>query len=345
MKLLLAEIVVDPRIQIRHGIVEDTVRRYMDAFGALPPVDVFDTADGYLLSDGFHRHEAAVRLGLDGLLVTLHTGTREDALEHAATANLTHGQPLDREERNDAIRRLLGASGWTQERISQRFGVTQATVSQLRTADRVRAVTVEPMRQPHFISADKDEDDDGLTDSHYAEISRAPKDDWQPLVEAAAEGGWDRDETREAVGIIKDPSVQEADKRALLDGHADLDEFDDDHRRHPPEPLPERCGACSYRHPSGAPCLMPSAPTGPTFGDIKRELVAEMAPHELAHRLKGLIYTIRLADRWDRRTLLDGVAAADPLEVVAGLTECADWLNDLAAALRAARPSLEVMRP
>lgn len=338
--LRLDRIMVDPSIQIRHRNDEDTIDRYVDSFASLPPIDVFRTPDGDILADGFHRYAAAERLGIDELTVTLRLGSRADAAEFAALANLTHGKPLDREERNDAIRRLTKRPDWTHERIAKHFGVSKGLITTLLAADRVRAAVVEPMQQDYLVSPGPD-DEAVLTETHYAEISRAPRGAWQALTETAAESGWDTGETRKAVTIVKDPSVSEADKQALLLGHADLREFDENHRRTPPAPLPPFCATCRIRHGDDTPCAMPPSPT---FGDVKAELVREIEPYEIARQLRHLVYEIRLAERWDRAALIKSVQGEGGRELSEGLRLCSDWLRELAEEIETSRPPLEVLR-
>ena len=67
---------VDPEAHVDPG----RVARYAGGFDELPPVVVFDTEEGLLLVDGYHRLAAARRLGRRTLTVELHRGSRTDAL-------------------------------------------------------------------------------------------------------------------------------------------------------------------------------------------------------------------------------------------------------------------------
>jgi hypothetical protein len=62
----------------------ERVGRYTQDLDAEPPVVVFDTEDGLLLTDGYHRVAAAQRRGAQTIAVEVHRGSREDALCHAA---------------------------------------------------------------------------------------------------------------------------------------------------------------------------------------------------------------------------------------------------------------------
>ena len=62
------------------------VGRYAGMLDDLPPVTVFETPEGLLLVDGYHRVAAAWRLGLETVEAQMRRGSRRDALRYAATA-------------------------------------------------------------------------------------------------------------------------------------------------------------------------------------------------------------------------------------------------------------------
>ena len=109
VRLAIKNIRRDPWVPVRlSGNDQETVQGYMEAFDHLPPVEFIKTLDGYLLADGFHRIAAAILLGHDKIEANVRKGTHDDALELAALANLRHGQPLTREDRNARS----GGSAW-----------------------------------------------------------------------------------------------------------------------------------------------------------------------------------------------------------------------------------------
>ena len=79
---LLATAPVDPEAHLDAARVE----RYVEILGDLPPVVVFETPEGLLLVDGYHRVAAARRLGLETLEADVRRGSRHDALRYAAAA-------------------------------------------------------------------------------------------------------------------------------------------------------------------------------------------------------------------------------------------------------------------
>ncbi len=101
--LTLDDLVLDPSLNLRDRLDDDTVHRYMDAWGRMPPITVFDVEGRLLVADGFHRHAAAVSLGKRTILAEVRAGTFPEALDFVAGANLFHGLPLTRAERRRAI--------------------------------------------------------------------------------------------------------------------------------------------------------------------------------------------------------------------------------------------------
>jgi hypothetical protein len=76
---LLAQAPVDPEAHLDH----ERVRRFAKQLDRLPPVVVFDTAEGLLLADGYHRVAAARRVGAEIIEADIRRGTRPDALQYA----------------------------------------------------------------------------------------------------------------------------------------------------------------------------------------------------------------------------------------------------------------------
>jgi hypothetical protein len=77
---ILANAPIDPEAHLDAARVE----RYTRMLDVLPPAVVFDTAEGLLLADGYHRLAAARRLGLETVEAEVRSGSRHDALRYAA---------------------------------------------------------------------------------------------------------------------------------------------------------------------------------------------------------------------------------------------------------------------
>jgi ParB-like chromosome segregation protein Spo0J len=207
MKLRLNQLTIDPTVDIRQKLDEETIQRYMDSFNELPPVTIFRIDGELLLADGFHRATAAQRLGISEIEAEVKRGSRDDALEFAAYANTRHGRPLSTDERRQAIRRLkLLHPDWTSEHIGQLLGCGEHPVYTVLKADEVKKQV--PMGT-------------SLSDRHLEEISHAPKEHWGDIVGAAKTRDWTSHETARAVQNIKDDSLPVEHKRALLRGETE----------------------------------------------------------------------------------------------------------------------------
>ena len=85
----------------------ERVESYAANLDALPPVVVFDTGDGLLLADGYHRVAAARRAGREAIAAGVRKGSLSDALRYAATAGAA-SRGITTEEALAAIRRHSG---------------------------------------------------------------------------------------------------------------------------------------------------------------------------------------------------------------------------------------------
>jgi DNA modification methylase len=133
LRLPLSAIVVDARVNVREGLDEATVERYAAIFDSLPPVVVFSTPQGYLLASGFHRLEAARRLGRAEVAAVVREGSRAEAEEFAILDNVSHGRPYTRAEQRRAVERMLSlhperSDNW----LAQDLGVSDHTVRSVR---------------------------------------------------------------------------------------------------------------------------------------------------------------------------------------------------------------------
>jgi ParB-like nuclease family protein len=77
---LLARVPTDPEAHLN----PERVERYARMLDTLPPVVVFDTPQGPLLADGYHRLAAARRSGLETVEAEVRVGSRQEALRYAA---------------------------------------------------------------------------------------------------------------------------------------------------------------------------------------------------------------------------------------------------------------------
>lgn len=112
----------------RQGLSEAHVRLMAESDPATwPPLLVAPEGNGqYVLIDGFHRYEAATRLGLAQVTCIVQDGA---GYPDAVAANIAHGLPLSRDDRKDAAR------WWTDREpnlsyreIGRRVGLSDKTV-------------------------------------------------------------------------------------------------------------------------------------------------------------------------------------------------------------------------
>jgi len=131
-ELEIKEIVVDKDLQFREVIDPEVVARYVDCLGALPPVEVIDVDGKMTMVDGFHRLEAFKAAGETMIVANIWPGTLQDAKKTSALANISHGLPLLRPERDKAIL-FLESIGASHSEIGHRFGIDASRVSQICT--------------------------------------------------------------------------------------------------------------------------------------------------------------------------------------------------------------------
>ena len=129
VKVKLSNLVIDEQLQLRDGLNEDAVKRYIELFHAGKTKALLVQQGTRKLLDGRHRLEAARRAGLSDLWVEEKDVADKDLLAAAYHANKAHGVPLSTSERNRLITRLYLESGWTQAQIAELVGLTQQGVA------------------------------------------------------------------------------------------------------------------------------------------------------------------------------------------------------------------------
>lgn len=121
---------------MRDSLDKDLVQLYSDNWESIEksaPITVFDTPDGLILADGFHRLAAARLLDKKNISADVRKGLAEDAYAYACIANLKHGKPLTRDERRNAISEFVKARvKWSDPRIAEEVGVSGETIRRIR---------------------------------------------------------------------------------------------------------------------------------------------------------------------------------------------------------------------
>jgi len=121
------DLVLIQELNPRARLCEETIIRYMESFPALPPVRV--QAETNVVVDGYHRVEAAVRLGLEEVLVQPERIEDDDLRLVAGVANAQHGQPLTRSERNKLAVALVRNYGKLREESARLLGISASAVT------------------------------------------------------------------------------------------------------------------------------------------------------------------------------------------------------------------------
>jgi hypothetical protein len=171
-ELDIDQIKIDREIQPREGLDDERVELFRELYldkdkesEPPPPLTVFhDAADDYWLSDGFHRYEAALAAlregGPSALAAEIHEGDRRDAFLYAVRVNGKHGKELTRQEKRNAIRRMLQDdkwSKWSVRKIARHTGTSIGLVSNVRSELESQDATVhdEQIASPRTVTVER----------------------------------------------------------------------------------------------------------------------------------------------------------------------------------------------
>ncbi len=128
----------DGGAQMRVEMKPDVVRDYADAMAAgeiLPPVVVYHDGIDYWLGDGFHRVEAARKLGRETIDAEVLDGDARQAILHGIGSNASHGLRRTQADKRRAVERLLRDeewSKWSDRQIAKVAKVDHKTVAAVR---------------------------------------------------------------------------------------------------------------------------------------------------------------------------------------------------------------------
>lgn len=137
-ELPIARISTNGGTQARAGLNSETVAEYTQAMqdGAIfPLIVVFYDGTDHWLADGFHRVEAARRIGEEKIRADVRQGDKRAAVLWAVGANATHGLRRTTEDKRRAIETLLRDAEWQQwsdRKIADVCGVSDKTVAATR---------------------------------------------------------------------------------------------------------------------------------------------------------------------------------------------------------------------
>lgn len=140
-----AKLRTDGGTQMRAQLDDSTVFEYTQAmiaangWGTFPNVVAYYDGSTYWLGDGFHRVQAyrdAFPGSSEGVPVEVRSGTRRDAILHAAGANASHGLRRTNADKQRAVETLLRDNEWSQwsnAEIARRCAVDEKTVRNMRS--------------------------------------------------------------------------------------------------------------------------------------------------------------------------------------------------------------------
>ena len=134
MLIPVNHIVTDAGTQMRVSLSAEAIKEYMEVKG-LPPITVFDTDEGFILVDGFHRLAAYKLLGKEVVECEVLKGSMSDAIAYACGANSTHGLRRTIEDKRNAVLYLLNHPEFkdlSDNKIAKIAKVSQPFVSSLR---------------------------------------------------------------------------------------------------------------------------------------------------------------------------------------------------------------------
>lgn len=137
---VIEQITVDKDLQARATMNQDAIGDYKDAIIEgidLPPMDLFTDGTTYWLVDGFHRLQAYKKIGILEVPVTIHAGTKNEAIMYAIGANKTHGlrrSNLDKKRAVEMAFSLMKAlkKNWTDVYIAEIVGVSSMFIGNYR---------------------------------------------------------------------------------------------------------------------------------------------------------------------------------------------------------------------
>jgi len=131
----IADITLDPRLQMRVEMSTDAIEDYTGNLDALPPCKVVVVTGTNYLTSGWHRYHAFKKGGRDTLPCTVTEGDFEDAVLEAAAENHDHGIRRSPEDKRKAIREVLETTKFADKSdrmIAEHCHVSEHTVAAVR---------------------------------------------------------------------------------------------------------------------------------------------------------------------------------------------------------------------
>ena len=135
-ELQIKDIIADEGFMIRNSLDKQVVSQYKDDYETIiqqAPITVYDTPAGLYLVDGFHRINAARQLNKETISAVIKHGSVEDAYAAACLANLRHGKPLSRTEKQKAIKEFIKLHPkWSNVKLATKISCSDETIRRYR---------------------------------------------------------------------------------------------------------------------------------------------------------------------------------------------------------------------
>jgi ParB-like nuclease domain len=122
------------RVEMRPETVNDYANDMLDG-AVFPAIVVFHDGSDFWLAEGFHRVEAARKIGRETINAEIREGSARDAILYGAGANATHGLRRTQADKRRAIERLLKDpewARWSDRKIAEHAKVDHKTVAVIR---------------------------------------------------------------------------------------------------------------------------------------------------------------------------------------------------------------------
>ena len=138
MSLIEIARIKDGGAQMRVEMRAETVHDYADDMldgATFPPIIVFYDGTDYWLADGFHRVEAARKIGRETIDAEIREGSPRDAILYGIGSNASHGLRRTQADKRRAVERLLKDpewARWSDRKIAEVAKVDHKTVGKIR---------------------------------------------------------------------------------------------------------------------------------------------------------------------------------------------------------------------
>jgi hypothetical protein len=122
------------RVEMRDETVNDYANDMLNGV-VFPPVVVFHDGNDYWLGDGFHRVDAARKIGRETIVAEIRKGSARDAILHGVGSNASHGLRRTQADKRRAVERLLKDpewARWSDRKIAEIAKVDHKTVGTIR---------------------------------------------------------------------------------------------------------------------------------------------------------------------------------------------------------------------